>query len=154
MGLFDFIKDIGNKLFNRDEEAAEKIKAHIEESNPGIQDLVVDFNNGVVSLTGNANSAEALEKAVLMAENVIGVTKIKADGLTAPPAVDNVEYYTIVSRDTLSKLAKKYCGDAGAYLRIFNASREAIKASDLIYVGQKIRIPMDSCNIFLVAGCC
>jgi hypothetical protein len=29
MGLFDFVKDIGNKLFNRDEEAAEKIKARV-----------------------------------------------------------------------------------------------------------------------------
>ncbi len=35
MGLFDFVKEIGRKLFNRDEEAAEKIKKHIEEQNPG-----------------------------------------------------------------------------------------------------------------------
>jgi len=39
MGLFDFVKEIGRKLFNRDEEAAEKIKKHIEESNPGIDGL-------------------------------------------------------------------------------------------------------------------
>jgi len=26
MGLFDFVKEMGRKLFNRDEEAAEKIK--------------------------------------------------------------------------------------------------------------------------------
>ncbi len=26
MGLFDFVKEIGRKIFNRDEEAAEKIK--------------------------------------------------------------------------------------------------------------------------------
>ncbi|MCK7504731.1 MAG: hypothetical protein MZV70_12030 [Desulfobacterales bacterium] len=37
MGLFDFVKEIGHKLFNRDEEAAEKIKKHIEASNPGIE---------------------------------------------------------------------------------------------------------------------
>ena len=30
MGLFDFVKEIGHKLFNRDAEAAEKIKQHIE----------------------------------------------------------------------------------------------------------------------------
>ncbi len=39
MGLFDFVKEIGRKLFNRDEEAAEKIKKHIEEQNPGIEGL-------------------------------------------------------------------------------------------------------------------
>lgn len=76
-----------------------------------------------------------------MAGNVRGVTKIKADGLTAPPAENKVAYYTIVSGDTLSKLARKYYGDAGAYPRIFEANREVIKDPDLIYVGQKIRIP-------------
>ena len=79
----------------------------------------MDFDDGVVSLSGDAKSADALEKAVLMAGNVRGVTNIKADGLTAPPAEAKVEYYTIVSGDTLSKLSKKYYGDAMAYPRIF-----------------------------------
>jgi hypothetical protein len=34
IGLLDFVKEIGNKLFNRDEEAAEKIRKHIEAANP------------------------------------------------------------------------------------------------------------------------
>ena len=59
MGLFDFVKEIGHKLFNRDEEAAEKIKKHIEAANPGITGLGVNFSNGVVSLSGQAASAEA-----------------------------------------------------------------------------------------------
>ena len=85
MGLFDFVKDIGRKLFNRDEEAAEKIKKHIEESNPGIEGLQVEFNDGVVSVSGQAASAEAMEKAVLMAGNVQGVSEVKIDQLQAPP---------------------------------------------------------------------
>ncbi|MGD8975217.1 MAG: peptidoglycan-binding protein LysM [Desulfobacterales bacterium] len=143
MGLFDFVKDIGNKLFNRDEEAAEKIKAHIEESNPGIQDLVVEFNDGVVSLTGNANSAEALEKAVLMAGNVKGVAEVKADSLSAPQPQATVEYYVVEKGDTLSAIAKHYYGKANDYPRIFEANREVIKDPDLIFPGQKIRIPKD-----------
>lgn len=142
MGLFDFVKTIGKKLFDRDAEAAEKIKAHIEQDNPGVEGLQVGFEDGVVSLSGEAKSAEALEKAVLMAGNVRGVTSIKAEGLSAPPAEEKVEYYTIVSGDTLSKLAKKYYGNAMDYPRIFEANREVIKDPDLIYVGQKIRIPV------------
>lgn len=142
MGLFDFVKSIGTKLFNSEAEAAEKIKAHIEQDNPGVEGLQVAFEDGVVSLSGAADSAEAMEKAVLMAGNVKGVKNINADGLAAPPAEDKVEYYTIVSGDTLSKLAKKYYGDAGAYPRIYNANLEVIKDPNLIYVGQKIRIPM------------
>jgi hypothetical protein len=70
MGLFDFVKEIGRKLFNRDEEAAEKIKKHIEEQSPGIEGLQVEFNHGVVSIAGPAVNAEAMEKAVLMAGSV------------------------------------------------------------------------------------
>lgn len=143
MGLFDFVKDIGNKLFNRDEEAAQKIKAHIEETNPGIQDLVVEFNDGVVSLSGNADSAEAMEKAVLMAGNVKGVAEVKADSLSAPQLQATVEYYVIKKGDTLSAIAKQYYGKANDYPRIFEANREVIKDPDLIFPGQKIRIPMD-----------
>ena len=86
MGLFDFVKDIGRKLFNRDEEAAEKIKQHIEEANPGISGLGVEFKDGVVSISGQASSAEAMEKAVLMAGNVQGVTEVKIDKLQALPS--------------------------------------------------------------------
>ena len=46
--------------------------------------LQVAFDNGVVTLSGEANSAEAMEKAVLMAGNVKGVTSINANGLAAP----------------------------------------------------------------------
>lgn len=142
MGLFDYVKMIGKKLFDNDAEAAENIKAHIEEDNPGVEGLEVGFEDGVVTLKGEAKSAEALEKAVLMAGNVKGVESINADGLTAPAAEDKVEYYEIVSGDTLSKIAKQYYGDANAYPKIFEANREVIKDPNLIYVGQKIRIPM------------
>ena len=144
MGLFSFAKDIGNKLFNRDDEAPEKIKEHIEADNPGVDNLEVAVNEGVVSLTGSASSAEALEKAVLMAGNVKGVSEVKTEGVTAPPATTRVEYYEIVAGDTLSAVAQKYYGKASAYMKIFEANKEVIKDPDKIFIGQKIRIPLDS----------
>jgi nucleoid-associated protein YgaU len=143
MGLFDFVKEIGNKLFNRDEDAAEKIKKHIEESNPGIDGLQVEFKNGVVSISGEAASAEAMEKAVLMAGNVQGVSEVKIDGLHAPPVQAQVEYYIIKKGDTLSAIAKQFYGKANDYPRIFEANREVIKDPNKIFPGQKIRIPLD-----------
>ena len=143
MGLFDFVKEIGNKLFNREEDAADKIKAHIEQSNPGIEGLNVEFNDGVVSLSGSAGTAEAVEKAILMAGNVKGVVEVKTDGLSAPQLQENVDYYIIKKGDTLSAIAKTYYGSFNEYPRIFEANREVIKDPDLIYPGQKIRIPKD-----------
>jgi nucleoid-associated protein YgaU len=142
MGLFDFVKEIGRKLFNRDEEAAEKIKKHIEESNPGIEDMQVTFSQGVVSITGKATSAEAMEKAVLMAGNVQGVSEVKIDKLQAPPVQARVEYYIIKKGDTLSAIAKHFYGKANDYPKIFEANREVIKDPNLIFPGQKIRIPL------------
>ncbi len=143
MGLFDFVKEIGHKLFNRDEDAAEKIQRHIESSNPGISGLKVDFKDGVVSISGAAESAAALEKAVLMAGNVQGVSEVKTDQLKAPPEQAKVEYYIIKKGDTLSAIAKQFYGKANEYPKIFEANREVIKDPNLIFPGQKIRIPLD-----------
>ena len=149
MGLFDFLADTGKKLFGKEDDAAEKIRQDIEADNPGVQNLGVDYQGGVVTLSGNADSTAAMEKAVLMAGNVKGVTEVKADAMQVPPAPEEVEqqekveYYVIQSGDTLSALAKKYYGNAGDYPRIFEANREVIKDADKIYPGQKIRIPLD-----------
>ena len=143
MGLFDFVKEIGNKLFNRDEEAADKIKKHIEATNPGVKNLDVHFEDGVVSLSGDAESLEAMEKTVLIAGNVKGVSEVKVANLNSPTQEIKIEYYVIKKGDTLSALAKTYYGNAMDYPRIFEANREVIQDPDLIFVGQKIRIPLN-----------
>ena len=143
MGLLSFAKSIGKKLFNNEAEAAENITSYIEEDNPGVDNLQVTVKDGVASISGEAKSAEALEKAVLMAGNVKGVSEVRSDDVTAPAATEKIEYYEIVSGDTLSAVAQKYYGKASAYMRIFEANREVIKDPDKIYPGQKIRIQLD-----------
>ncbi|MES9970178.1 MAG: peptidoglycan-binding protein LysM [Candidatus Thiodiazotropha sp.] len=142
MGLFDFAANLGKKLFGKDDDPAEKIKQQIEEDNPGIKDLDVSFEDGKVVLSGNADSAEALEKTVLIAGNVQGVSEVTADAVNAPEQQAKVEYYTIESGDTLSAIAKRFLGNATDYPKIFEANREVIKDPNLIYPGQKIRIPL------------
>jgi nucleoid-associated protein YgaU len=143
MGLFDFAADLGKKLFGKDDDPAEKIKQQIEADNPGIKDLDVSFENGKVVLSGDAQSAEALEKTVLIAGNIQGVSEVAADGVSAPHQQAKVEYYTIERGDTLSAIAQRFLGKASDYPKIFEANREVIKDPDLIYPGQKIRIPLD-----------
>ena len=143
MGLLSFTKNIGNKLFDNVAEASEKITSYIKGDNPGVSNLEVKVEDDVVTLFGEAESAEAMEKAVLMAGNVKGVSEVNSDAITAPAATEKVEYYEIVSGDTLSAVAKKYYGKSSAYMRIFEANREVIKDPNKIYVGQKLRIPLD-----------
>ena len=139
-GLFDFAKSIGKKLFGDSDDPAAKIKAMIEKDNPGVKDLGISFNDGVVALVGSGPAA-ALQKAILMAGNVLGVTKVNVDQAVAATLNDGTQYYEIKSGDTLSAIAKQFYGDANQYPKIFEANREVIKDANLIYPGQKIRIP-------------
>ncbi len=143
MGLFDFAANIGKKLFGSEDEGGPKIKEHIETDNPGIDGLQVEVKAGVAILSGSAVDQAAREKAILLAGNVAGVQEVNADKLTAPAAAASitVEYYEIQSGDSLSKIAKQFLGDANKYPEIFAANKEVIKDPDLIYPGQKIRIP-------------
>jgi nucleoid-associated protein YgaU len=143
MELLDFVKEFGHRLFNRDEEAAYRIKKHIEEMNPGIRGLGVTYNNGVVSISGQAASMEAMEKAVLMAGNVQGVSNVNIDNLQTPANRTKVEYHLIQKGETLSAIAKRFYGKANDYRRIFEANREVIQDPNRIFPGQKIRIPLD-----------
>lgn len=143
MGLFDFASNIGRKLFNKEEEAGDKIQSHIEDNNPGVENLAVDVKDGVATLSGEAESAEALEKAVLMTGNVEGISEVVADAVDAPESKATVLYYEIKSGDTLWKIASEHLGDGNRYPEIFEANREVIQDPDLIFPGQKIRIPQD-----------
>jgi nucleoid-associated protein YgaU len=140
-GLFDFVKTIGKKIFGEgDADAAAKIKAEIEKDNPGVKDLGVKFDNGKVELSGSG-PAEALQKAILIAGNAMGVGEVKLAGAAASAVDDGTQYYVIKSGDTLSAIAKQFYGDANQYPKIFEANREVIKDANLIFPGQKIRIP-------------
>ena len=49
--------------------------------------------------------------------------------------------YTVVSGDSLSKIAKRKYGDAQKWPVIFEANRDTIKDPDLIHPGQVLKIP-------------
>jgi nucleoid-associated protein YgaU len=49
--------------------------------------------------------------------------------------------YTVVSGDSLSKIAKHHYGDANQWRRIWEANRDQIKNPDLIHPGQVLKIP-------------
>jgi nucleoid-associated protein YgaU len=140
-GLFDFVKTIGKKVFGDNEpDPATKIKSEIEKDNPGIKDLGVTFKDGAVSLKGNG-PVEALQKAILMAGNIMGVGEVKLEAAHAASVDDGTQYYVIRSGDNLSAIAKQFYGDPNKYPKIFEANREVIKDPNLIFPGQKIRIP-------------
>jgi nucleoid-associated protein YgaU len=138
MGLLSFAIDAGKKLLGLGDDEA-NIKNEIEsnvESMP-LENLEVKVEGDKIILSGEGDN-EAKEKAALIAGNIKGIKNVEFEGITED-SEDN--YYEIKSGDNLSKISKKFYGNANLYNKIFEANTEVIKDMNLIYPGQKIRIP-------------
>jgi nucleoid-associated protein YgaU len=61
--------------------------------------------------------------------------------LPAPASAAAAQTYSVKSGDTLSKIAKQFYGDAGQYMKIFEANKDKLKDPDQIQVGQELKIP-------------
>ncbi len=60
----------------------------------------------------------------------------------ATPAAATGETYTVVSGDSLSKIAKRHYGDAAKWHQIYEANKAVIGNNpDLIEVGQVLTLP-------------
>ena len=49
--------------------------------------------------------------------------------------------YVVQGGDSLSKISRKFYGDANSWKRIFEANRDLVKNPDLIQPGWRLRIP-------------
>jgi nucleoid-associated protein YgaU len=72
---------------------------------------------------------------------------VSGSSSTAPSPAGSAEeaktdrMYVVQSGDSLSKIAKKFYGNANAWKRIFEANKDVIKNPDLIQPGWKLQIP-------------
>ena len=164
MGIFDFVKNAGKKIFKPGEARRESaVEEHL--ASYGISGISVEVDDDKAILTGTAKDAETREKAVLIAGNIDGIgsvdDRIRVSHATPTPAAASTaaatgnattsttgssnewtsRTYTVKSGDTLSKIAKEMYGDAGKYPQIFEANKPMLKDPDEIYPGQVLRVP-------------
>jgi nucleoid-associated protein YgaU len=165
MGLIDFVKSAGEKLFGTghakaamqeaaaapadeakikaaNDAAADAILAYIQSQNLNATGLTVTFDgaSAVASVFGVAPDQSTREKIALCCGNVAGVAAVK-DMMSVDQSAPEAQYYTVVSGDNLSKIAKHYYGDANKYPVIFEANKPMLTHPDKIYPGQVLRIP-------------
>ncbi len=57
------------------------------------------------------------------------------------PTPPRAQAYTVQSGDSLSKISKQFYGDAGKYMKIFEANKDQLSDPDKIKVGQVLQIP-------------
>lgn len=151
MGIFDFVKAAGQKLRHEDDDKA--FDEALEERRKGnallrlvmglgleVDQLRIDYDDGVATIRGTAADQATREKVVLAVGNTAGIARVD-DQMDVAAQAPEATLYTVVSGDTLSKIAKAHYGDAMKYPVIFEANRPALTDPDKIYVGQVLRIP-------------
>ena len=73
--------------------------------------------------------------------NVVGGSSSTAPSVKNGPQAQSARTYVVQKGDSLSKIAKKFYGDAGSWKRIFEANRDVVKNPDLIQPGWTLKIP-------------
>lgn len=161
MGLMSFIKEAGEKLFGlgdakaaaaaaptpqevaaRNKTAADAIASYIGAQGLKVDGLQVGFDgaSATVTVAGTVADQATKEKVLLCCGNVAGVASV-TDQIVVEKPEPEAQWHTVVSGDNLSKIAKKFYGDANKYPVIFEANKPMLKHPDKIYPGQVLRIP-------------
>lgn len=97
MGVFDFIKDAGEKIFKPGEAKREAaIKGHLGSYGADYSGVDVEVDGSTATLTGNVGSQAAREKAVLIAGNIDGIDKVD-DRLTVTASSASAPDFSNVS---------------------------------------------------------
>jgi len=105
-----------------------------------IEEMKITYDDGVATIRGTCPSQEEKEKIILSVGNVAGVAQVD-DRIVVEAPEPEATFYTVVSGDTLSKIARAQYGDAMKYPVIFEANQPMLTDPDKIYVGQVLRIP-------------
>jgi nucleoid-associated protein YgaU len=164
MGLMSFIKEAGEKLFGKGEakaaqdtaaaaptpeniaaleqKAADAIVTYIDTQGLSVAALNISFDahSSTVTAAGSVPDQATKEKLLLCCGNVQGVAAVNDMVVVEAPAPE-AQYHAVVSGDNLSKIAKKFYGDANKYPVIFEANKPMLSHPDKIYPGQMLRIP-------------
>lgn len=70
-----------------------------------------------------------------------GVEELEQPAAAEPDDANEVSRYTVVSGDTLWKIAQRVYGDGSRYMEIFEANTDVLEQPDHILPGQQLIIP-------------
>jgi nucleoid-associated protein YgaU len=154
MGLFKFVKNAGASLFKKKKKEVAQVEETVEEKSANAFELVslikkmglevegleVQVDGEKVTVSGVTEDQATREKIILTVGNVAGVAEVE-DNIEVRIPAPEAQFHTVVSGDTLSKIAKTFYGNAMKYPVIFEANKPMLSDPDKIYPGQVLRIP-------------
>ena len=157
MSLFSFIKTAGATIFGgkserkkaaelraellkAEEAAASKLEETIRDLHLEVTNLDISVEDDKATVKGMAYDQATKEKVVLVVGNSQGIACVD-DQMTVEHVETEAQFHTVVSGDSLSKIAKHFYGDPMKYPVIFEANKPMLADPDKIYPGQVLRIP-------------
>ena len=157
MGLFTFMKEVGEKLLGggqpgqasagqqgqagpSQEQIAAALGKRVSDLGLRAENLQVRFENGTVYVDGKTPTKAEREQIILAVGNIECVEAVQ-DNLQVAQAAPEAKFYTVQKGDTLSKISKQFYSDANKYMQIFEANKPMLTHPDKIYPGQVLRIP-------------
>ena len=143
MGLISFVKNVGEKIFGGNEAqaaTADELKKELDKHGLNAEGLDIAVDGDKIVVKGKAADSATAEKIAVALGNTIGVAEVD-NQLEAESADGESNFNTVVSGDTLSKIAKAQYGNANDYMKIFEANKPMLSHPDKIYPGQVLRIP-------------
>ncbi|AMG38506.1 MULTISPECIES: peptidoglycan-binding protein LysM [Achromobacter] len=145
MGLLNFIKDVGEKLFGASEAKAatpDELKKELDKHGLNADGLQISVDGDKITVTGEAANTEAAEKIALALGNTVGVAAVD-NQLKVKQAAPEAKMYTVQKGDNLWKIAEAQYGkgQGAKNTLIFEANKPMLTSPDKIYPGQVLRIP-------------
>ncbi len=162
MGLFNFIKNAGAKVFGagketrqetakvegekdqKEREENKKAAARLEETvrdlKLHVEGLKIEIEGDMATIWGKAETQSTREKVILVVGNVEGISQVD-DNMEVENKEPEAVFHTVETGDTLGKIAQEHYGSANKYQTIFEANKPMLKDPDKIYPGQVLRIP-------------
>lgn len=90
-----------------DQERSAKLENHVRKLGLEVQQLKIDVNKDVATVSGRVDSQAGREKIVLAVGNTEGIARVD-DQLDVAKQEPEAKYYTVVKGDSLSKIAKEF----------------------------------------------
>ena len=129
-----------SELLKEEENAALKLEETINDLQLKVDGLKVKIKGEMATVKGIALDQTTKEKVVLVVGNNEGISVVD-DQMTVENPEPEAQFHTVISGDTLGKIAKKYYGNPMKYPIIFEANQPMLTDPDKIYPGQVLRIP-------------
>ena len=145
MGLFNFIKSVGNKVFVASEAQAapaDQLAKEVAKHGLNVDGLDIQVAGNKITVGGSTTNTAEAEKIILALGNTLGVSEVESKLIVAQE-VPAATMYEVKSGDTLWKIAEMHYGKGkgGKYDVIFEANKPMLSHPDKIYPHQMLRIP-------------